>query len=333
MKILQFLSAIFMAFFVTSLAEAQKYHAFIWSSSTGMQDLGTLGGNSSQAFGINDNGQVVGVSTLADGVTSHAFLWAEDTGTVDLGTPGGSSSTAAAINSAGEITGWGEDVGEHQVPFYWSPSTGFIALSQSSHQVFNYGFGINDFALIVGDRSVFNGGRGFYWNPNFDKARLIDLLPGGSFNDAKDINNLGHVTGTAGTQTGAAHAIVWSKFGGTRDIGGLNPGDYAAGQSINDRDEVVGIGSSLQKAFYWSETTGITVLQSLGGQVSVATSINNNSGIAGFSQLFNGPLHAVLWPDHTSAPQDLGTLSGDSAFSYAYGINNLGQVVGYGDVP
>ena len=54
----------------------------------GMQDLGTLGGDSSQAYGINDNGQVVGVSTLADGVTSHAFLWTEDTGMVDLGDTG-----------------------------------------------------------------------------------------------------------------------------------------------------------------------------------------------------------------------------------------------------
>src|SRR6516162_6587597 len=39
-----------------------------------MTDLGTLGGSRSFAFGINDQGQVVGYSYLPDG-TYHAFLW------------------------------------------------------------------------------------------------------------------------------------------------------------------------------------------------------------------------------------------------------------------
>ena len=39
-----------------------------------MQDLGTLGGNYSHAYGINDNGQVVGGSETKDGIT-HAFLY------------------------------------------------------------------------------------------------------------------------------------------------------------------------------------------------------------------------------------------------------------------
>ena len=38
-----------------------------------MIDLGTLGGGSSYAYGINDSGEIVGYSTLANGGQQRAF--------------------------------------------------------------------------------------------------------------------------------------------------------------------------------------------------------------------------------------------------------------------
>ena len=48
-------------------------HAFLWKDGT-MTDLGTLGGATSWAYGINNRGQVVGYSETASG-EMRAFLW------------------------------------------------------------------------------------------------------------------------------------------------------------------------------------------------------------------------------------------------------------------
>jgi probable HAF family extracellular repeat protein len=68
-----------------------------------MTDLGTLGGNYSQAGGINNNGQIVGESENATGYY-HAFLWQNGIMT-DLETLGGNYSGAFGINNNGQMVG------------------------------------------------------------------------------------------------------------------------------------------------------------------------------------------------------------------------------------
>ena len=66
-------------------------------------DLGTLGGASSSAYGINDSGQVVGQADTRGG-QHHAFLY-NDGKMIDLGTLGGANSSAHDINDSGQIVG------------------------------------------------------------------------------------------------------------------------------------------------------------------------------------------------------------------------------------
>jgi probable HAF family extracellular repeat protein len=71
-----------------------------------MRDLGTLGGNNSNAAMANSEGQIVGASDVTGGATSHAALW--DKGAViDLGTLDGPSvqSGAISMNNRHQIAG------------------------------------------------------------------------------------------------------------------------------------------------------------------------------------------------------------------------------------
>jgi probable HAF family extracellular repeat protein len=73
-------------------------------------ELGTLGGNSGVALGVNAAGQIVGRSTVEgveylEGPGTHATLW-EDGEPSDLGTLGdGEYSSASAINAQGDVVG------------------------------------------------------------------------------------------------------------------------------------------------------------------------------------------------------------------------------------
>lgn len=69
-----------------------------------MVDIGTLGGNISLAWAINNNGQITGYSETISGDT-HAFLY-EDGVMKDLGTMGGAESRAYGISETGQVVGW-----------------------------------------------------------------------------------------------------------------------------------------------------------------------------------------------------------------------------------
>jgi probable HAF family extracellular repeat protein len=90
----------FLALVLAVIAVQTAAHAeFLFT----VTDLGTLGGNSSSAADVNNDGQVVGASTTPYG-TWRGFLYSNGT-MIDLGTLGGDYSDATAINDRGQIVG------------------------------------------------------------------------------------------------------------------------------------------------------------------------------------------------------------------------------------
>jgi probable HAF family extracellular repeat protein len=87
-----------------------NFHAFLWTKESGIQDLGTLPGDAiSEALGINEQGQVVGVSYGAGFTNPRAFIWQNGVMT-DLNTliPSNSSlylQVGQEINDLGQIVG------------------------------------------------------------------------------------------------------------------------------------------------------------------------------------------------------------------------------------
>src|SRR5262245_46966340 len=77
--------------------------------------IGTLGGPSSMATALNNNGTVVGISNTSNAPTvSRAFRWLDGV-MIDLETLGGPSAEAFDVNDAGQITGRAETI--DSIPF------------------------------------------------------------------------------------------------------------------------------------------------------------------------------------------------------------------------
>jgi probable HAF family extracellular repeat protein len=124
-----------------------------------MVDLGTLGGDFSEAVAVNAHGQVVGTGSTPSG-DNQAFLWAAGSGMVSLGTLGGTSSEARAINDQGQVVGLSTTASGDWHAFLWTENEGMKDLGTLSGNS-SFATAINNRGQIIGESgdNIMSSGR------------------------------------------------------------------------------------------------------------------------------------------------------------------------------
>jgi probable HAF family extracellular repeat protein len=86
-----------------SNAFGATFHAFRWTPTGGLEDLGLTTGSESIGIAVSEDGRVVVGEARDAGGFWRAFRWSATTGMVDLGTLGGPESGAFAVNKDGSV--------------------------------------------------------------------------------------------------------------------------------------------------------------------------------------------------------------------------------------
>lgn len=157
---------------------------------------------------------------------------------------------------------------------------------------------------------------------------------GGEYSEASDLNDSGRVVVTAldrlDNYFSVSRSFITGPDGmGMKDLGGVHA------HAINNAGQVAGTfqGNFTSNLFITGPNgAGRTVLGTLGGDISIASSINDAGQVVGFSELMpGGERHAFITRPSGGGIRDLGSLGGSS--SAAAGINEAGQVVGSASIP
>ncbi|HTW56569.1 MAG TPA: hypothetical protein VMD99_00415 [Terriglobales bacterium] len=283
-------------------------HAFLWTKSGGMKDLGTLSGATvSGAIGINEAGTVVGYSNVKGQPATNfvAVKWSSTGAITNLGTlSGGASSAAFEINSSGVIAGDSFLSSGIVDATSWTDDK-IKKLGSLSGAIFTAGLDINDSGYIVGESILSYGppftSHAFLWTGT--TLKNLGTLPGGVTSMANAINTAGEIVGQSdGTATaGLWHAVKWNTAHVVEDLGLLAGGDYSIAFAINASGTVVGYGNIFTNAAHamvWTPSGGMEDLNALipadsGWELINANAINNAGQITGYGTK-NGKNHAFL---------------------------------------
>lgn len=309
-------------------------------------DMGTLGGEESVAYAINNRGEIVGGADSAirgkDGeFNTFVFLWRGGRKQALSALPG-RHYYATGINDHGSIVGAysARPQGGLYVPFLYQNgklhligtldrSGGALAISAAQ--------AVNNAGLIVG----LSNGQAFSWQ----NGRLHGLpMPKGFVTTtAFAVNNRGQIAGSGIGPDGKvyrSHALLWQR-GHVTDLGTLpGYGDIEA-HGINAAGEVIGWanrrrpgGSPLYRAFLWQHGHMHALPILPGIDDTRANALNDKGEIVGRfvgHVARKGNERAVLWRGgHVFVLNALIPPHSGWVLEEAVAINNQGWIIGNG---
>jgi probable HAF family extracellular repeat protein len=302
-------------------------------------DLGTLGGTSSEATGMNLLGDVTGSSTTTTG-SAHAFLYSAGR-MLDLGTlPGGTQSSGTAISDNGSVVGFsginefGLGFREFVQGFVWRAGDIRAVGALYCPCSFNRRYGtsralaLNSAGLIVGESVADERDsitRAFLYEGTSMRALPVD---GAGTSTALAINDSGDIAGVVNDR-------AFLIRNGTRtDLGVLQEHATSQARAVNAIGQVAGNSfttTRASRAFVW-DLGALHPLNALPGDFATeARAINISGDVVGRSGTPTlSTSRAVLWRNGTVI--DLNTRVQVAAWSLqvATGINDVGQIVGNG---
>jgi probable HAF family extracellular repeat protein len=280
-----------------------------------VHSLGTVGTKFTGAIAISDSGIVAGTAAGSRGEWSA--LRFVDGGMEVLADP----AMAVGVNSRGSVVGTSWSAAGPGATVWQDGGAISLGLENS------YGMGINEAGTVVGGGE--HGSRGSAFVHADGETTWIDI---GISSAAYGINNYGQVAGTAEMGAGTFRAFTWVAGSGVQVLGTLG-GRTSYAAAISDSGIVVGSSTTRSGNLhaYRADADGMHDLGTLGGNMSAAYGVNSAGSVVGYSSTADGAIHAFVWTDGMLF--DLNSLmDADSGWTLesAFGINELGQIVGAG---
>ena len=243
------------------------------------------GAGVTQAHGINEMGQIVGI--FNNGTGTHGFLKDGDTYT-SLDVPGVGGAEAHGINETGQIVGlFGDDMGTHG---FLKDGDTYTSLDVPGAGV-TLAFGINTAGQIVGTFRENAASRNHGFLKDGDTYTSLDV-PGAVFTEAFGINETGQIVGLFGD---ASRTHGFLKDGDTYITFDVPGTGGAEAYGINETGQIVGLfGDGMGIHGFLKDGNTFTRIDVPGATFTWAYGINDSGQIVGRFQDATGALHGFL---------------------------------------